>query len=289
MPGERGLLWRADWPARRRRAASTRRPRPRSTRAIEAVAGAARAGATTSARRPARASRRGSRPTATSATAEHVARLARVEVVRGRRRAGRHRRGARAAASQRAAVRGGRRRRPSAPRAAERDATLEAEIERAERKLANQGFVAKAPGRRRGGRARQARATAARSWRRCDSLVTLEHAEDYLLSLELFGMRFGLDRMRRLMTVLGCPQRAVRVDPRGRHERQVLDRAHVRGAPRGATACAPALHVAAPAHRSPSGSGSATPTSTADVRRRRRARRRGGRARSTARSRPATA
>ena len=32
-------------------------------------------------------------------------------------------------------------------------------------------------------------------------------AERYLLSLELFGMRFGLDRMRRLMTALGDPQR----------------------------------------------------------------------------------
>ena len=31
-------------------------------------------------------------------------------------------------------------------------------------------------------------------------------AEDYLLSLELFGMRFGLDRMRRLMTTMGNPQ-----------------------------------------------------------------------------------
>jgi dihydrofolate synthase/folylpolyglutamate synthase len=37
---------------------------------------------------------------------------------------------------------------------------------------------------------------------------TLERAEDHLLGLELFGMRFGLDRMRRLMTVLGSPQRA---------------------------------------------------------------------------------
>ncbi len=34
-----------------------------------------------------------------------------------------------------------------------------------------------------------------------------EHeAEGYLLSLELFGMRFGLDRMRRLMTALGQPE-----------------------------------------------------------------------------------
>jgi dihydrofolate synthase/folylpolyglutamate synthase len=36
--------------------------------------------------------------------------------------------------------------------------------------------------------------------------VTPEEAERYLLSLELFGMRFGLDRMRRLMTALGHPQ-----------------------------------------------------------------------------------
>jgi dihydrofolate synthase/folylpolyglutamate synthase len=32
-------------------------------------------------------------------------------------------------------------------------------------------------------------------------------AEAHLRSLELFGMRFGLDRVRRLMTVLGSPQR----------------------------------------------------------------------------------
>src|SRR5690349_21330784 len=32
-------------------------------------------------------------------------------------------------------------------------------------------------------------------------------AEAYLLALELFGMRFGLDRMHKLMTVLGMPQR----------------------------------------------------------------------------------
>src|SRR3982751_6440048 len=35
--------------------------------------------------------------------------------------------------------------------------------------------------------------------------MTYAEAERYLLSLELFGMRFGLDRMRRLMTVLGSP------------------------------------------------------------------------------------
>jgi dihydrofolate synthase / folylpolyglutamate synthase len=37
--------------------------------------------------------------------------------------------------------------------------------------------------------------------------MNLNQAEEYLLSLELFGMRFGLDRMHRLMTVLGLPQR----------------------------------------------------------------------------------
>jgi dihydrofolate synthase / folylpolyglutamate synthase len=35
---------------------------------------------------------------------------------------------------------------------------------------------------------------------------TEEGAEEYLLSLELFGMRFGLERMLRLLTVLGSPQ-----------------------------------------------------------------------------------
>ncbi|HEV3230176.1 MAG TPA: cyanophycin synthetase, partial [Solirubrobacteraceae bacterium] len=34
----------------------------------------------------------------------------------------------------------------------------------------------------------------------------MERAEAYLRSLELFGMRFGLDRMRRLTTALGRPQ-----------------------------------------------------------------------------------
>src|SRR5437867_740600 len=34
---------------------------------------------------------------------------------------------------------------------------------------------------------------------------TPEDAERYLLSLELFGMRFGLERMRRLMTAMDSP------------------------------------------------------------------------------------
>jgi dihydrofolate synthase/folylpolyglutamate synthase len=36
--------------------------------------------------------------------------------------------------------------------------------------------------------------------------VRFEEAERYVLSRELFGMRFGLDRMRRLMTAMGNPQ-----------------------------------------------------------------------------------
>ncbi|MHB1835765.1 MAG: bifunctional folylpolyglutamate synthase/dihydrofolate synthase [Solirubrobacteraceae bacterium] len=40
--------------------------------------------------------------------------------------------------------------------------------------------------------------------------MTGPEAERWLLSLELFGMRFGLDRMRRLMTALGSPERAFR-------------------------------------------------------------------------------
>ncbi len=40
--------------------------------------------------------------------------------------------------------------------------------------------------------------------------MTGAQAERYLLSLELFGMRFGLDRMRRLMTALDHPERRFR-------------------------------------------------------------------------------
>src|SRR6201986_3070483 len=37
--------------------------------------------------------------------------------------------------------------------------------------------------------------------------MTGPQGQRYLLSLELFGMRFGLERMRRLMTTLGHPER----------------------------------------------------------------------------------
>ena len=39
------------------------------------------------------------------------------------------------------------------------------------------------------------------------SAMSPQEAERYLLSRELFGMRFGLDRMRRVMTALGHPER----------------------------------------------------------------------------------
>ena len=39
---------------------------------------------------------------------------------------------------------------------------------------------------------------------------SLERAEEHLLSLELFGMRFGLERMRRLLAELGDPQERLR-------------------------------------------------------------------------------
>ncbi len=49
-------------------------------------------------------------------------------------------------------------------------------------------------------------AGAGREANRTDSRWTAAEAERYLLSLELFGMRFGLERMRRLLTALGCPE-----------------------------------------------------------------------------------
>ena len=117
-------------------------------------------GATACARRPgARVPGAAGRAAATSAWPSTSARLARFEFSRQRRRAGRDRRRARRR-------RGGDARptrstsRPRSSRAAERArACCESEITRAEGKLANQGFVAKAPEAGRPGRARQARAS----------------------------------------------------------------------------------------------------------------------------------
>src|SRR5205085_3765570 len=64
-------------------------------------------------------------------------------------------------------------------------------------------------GARRGGRrrAREARALPGRAGAARRLRMNIDQAESYLLDLELFGMRFGLDRMNRLMTALGMPQR----------------------------------------------------------------------------------
>ena len=88
--------------------------------------------------------------------------------------------------------------------AARRD-KLGAEVARLEGKLANERFVERAPvavveGER--AKLEEYRAGAVEA-----GLMTLREAEEYLLGLELFGMRFGLDRMHKLMTALGMPQR----------------------------------------------------------------------------------
>ena len=75
---------------------------------------------------------------------------------------------------------------------------------------------------------------------------TEAQAERHLRSLELFGMRFGLDRMRRMMTALGLARAALRRDPRARHQRQVLDHAHDRGDPRAPRPAHGRLHLSAP-------------------------------------------
>ena len=97
-------------------------------------------------------------------------------------------------------------------RAAERADALRGEIARAEGKLANQGFVAKAPAD--GGRRPSARSSSGckRGAGRAvmSARGTSADAEEHLLSLELFGMRFGLERMRRLLTALGSPQERFR-------------------------------------------------------------------------------
>ena len=85
-----------------------------------------------------------------------------------------------------------------------RRAKLESEIARAEGKLANESFVEKAPAevvQRERDKLDRFRAELAAP------AMTFREAEEYLLGLELFGMRFGLDRMHKLMTVLGMPQR----------------------------------------------------------------------------------
>ena len=187
-----------------------RRPRRRSARAIEATqalrtwrdgvgASPGRAGC------PARLD-----ATGYERVAEHVARLARFECSRQRRRAGGDRRRPRRRRG-RARLRRGRprgraqARAPSAPHAARRR-------DRARRGQARQPGLRRARRRRRWSRpsatSSQRLQTGAR--RACMTSWDLGRAEEHLLSLELFGMRFGLERMRRLLTVLGSPQERFR-------------------------------------------------------------------------------
>ena len=115
---------------------------------------------------------------------------------------------------------------------------LDAEIARVRAKLANA-----ASSRR---RRRRWSTPSARSWpsssaggRACDArAVSVARAgapsrpSATCSARERFGMHFGLDRMRRLMSALELPTRPLPDDPRRRHQRQVLDHADDRGAAR---------------------------------------------------------
>ena len=75
---------------------------------------------------------------------------------------------------------------------------------------------------------------------------TAARAEEHLLALELFGMRFGLERMRRLLTALGSPQeRFARVHVVGTNGKS-LDRPLHRRAARGARRAHRLVPLAAP-------------------------------------------
>ena len=83
--------------------------------------------------------------------------------------------------------------------------------------------------------------------------MTFREAEEYLLGLELFGMRFGLDRMHRLMTVLGLPQRRfASIHVVGSNGKSSTVRFTRRSS--SATACAPAATPHPTCARSASGS-----------------------------------
>ena len=141
LPGERGLLAQAEWPA-----AGARRTDAEAEaelgRAIEAITELRRyreqAGVKPSAILPARLTRRGLR----GHGRRRSARLARLELSEQRRR---RRRGAGARRDGRAAARRRLRPRAEAARIAARREELGGEIERLEKKLANERFVEKAP------------------------------------------------------------------------------------------------------------------------------------------------
>ena len=200
LPGTEGLLAAARRRAADDVAARRRRPSARSASAIDARARGARAGATARGVEPGDRAAGGARPTGPTG-GRRVARLARLEceapagAVRRSRRRRRGRAGGGVDPEEDARQRAGER------------ARMEAEIDRAEGKLANQGFVAKAPA-----EVVRPSATSSRAARGARGAVASAAAgrsptpSATCSALELFGMRFGLDRMRRLMTALGPPQ-----------------------------------------------------------------------------------
>ena len=112
-----------------------------------------------------------------------------------------------------------------------RAAELRAEVERGERKLANEGFVAKAPAevveaereKLEGYRAELAELEWPSEPRRPRTRSGgADGPESWLSSLDPIGWRFGLERIKALLAALGDPAAPVRVDPRRRHERQVV-------------------------------------------------------------------
>ena len=175
---------------------------------IEAVAGAARLARLGRGQGRGDACRRGWPPTATSETDEHLARLARLSLADGDggepvggvgRRPRRHGRDP-ARDDVDLEARRAPARRPREPSSRPRSSAPSA----------SSPTRASWPRRRR--RWSRPSATSSRALRsRAGGAVSAprqrepEEAERYLLSLELFGMRFGLDRMRRLMTALGTP------------------------------------------------------------------------------------
>ena len=102
--------------------------------------------------------------------------------------------------------------------------TLRAEIDARrgqarERGLRRQG--ARRTSSRRSARSSPATGRSSRSWA-AELAWGYGEAEAYLASLEPLGWRFGLERIRRLVSALGMPQHRFALDPRRRHERQVL-------------------------------------------------------------------